>query len=118
MTFNNGKLHMSLNCPKCSSDHVRKRNTAMKTGAVIGATGGAISGFSGALAGAEMGALAGALAGPVGIPIGGIGGAVFGALIVGTAGCITGSRIGGIVDQEVLDNYCCVNCDYTFNNRS
>jgi hypothetical protein len=108
---------MSLKCPKCTSDQVRTRDNAMKAGAVIGVTGGAISGFSGALAGAEMGALAGSLVGPVGIPIGGIGGAIFGALTVGTAGCLAGSRIGGILDQEVLDNYCCMHCEHTFNNR-
>jgi hypothetical protein len=108
---------MSLQCPKCSSERIATRNKGQKAGAIIGATAGAASGVSGALAGAEIGALTGAMAGPIGIPIGGLGGAIFGALTGGTAGCLAGAKVGELLDQRVLDNYVCLGCDHTFNNR-
>jgi hypothetical protein len=115
--INPGGLHMSMKCPKCSSERIGTLDNGMVAGAVIGGTSGAIGGFTAALAGAEIGALAGALAGPLGIPIGGIGGAIFGALTGGTAGSLAGARVGGLLDNQVFDNYRCLNCEHTFHNR-
>lgn len=67
---------------------------------------------------AEIGATVGLLSGgPISAAIGGIAGAVVGALIGGAAGCIAGAAVGEIIDDNALDSFLCLSCDYIFSNR-
>jgi uncharacterized protein YcfJ len=60
---------------------------------------------------------AGMAAGPVGAVLGGFAGALLGGLLGGAAGGATGSKCGEYVDENILDNYQCLACGYSFNKR-
>ena len=85
-----------------------------RAGTVVGAGAGAAAGWGGAAAGAKAGAAIGAFAGPIGAVAGGIFGSITGALLGGTAGGVIGSKAGEVVDENVLDNYRCLKCDFEF----
>jgi hypothetical protein len=112
---------MYLICPRCRSEHVDIRNYAKTTGSIIGALAGATSIAAGILRGAEMGAIGGMLIGPLGSIAGGIGGgiagAIIGGLLGGSAGGATGAKLGEFVDDNILRNYRCLACKYTFSKR-
>jgi uncharacterized membrane protein YeaQ/YmgE (transglycosylase-associated protein family) len=61
-----------------------------------------------------MGATVGVVAGPVGAALGGLFGAVMGGLVGAAAGGTVGSKLGKVVDERVLDNFHCLECDHTF----
>jgi hypothetical protein len=44
-------------------------------------------------------------------------GAILGGLIGAATGCITGAKLGEIIDDQVLDNYSCLNCGLSFSCR-
>ncbi|MFG8563385.1 hypothetical protein ACEPT0_17265 [Pseudomonas paraeruginosa] len=106
--------NFTMNCPSCGSGRVVKRDFGKKAGGLIGSVGGAASGFSSAMAGGEVGAALGAVAGPPGILLGSITGAILGGLIGGATGGIAGAAIGSQVDEHVLNNCHCLNCDHCF----
>jgi hypothetical protein len=54
------------------------------------------------------------VAGPVGSLFGGLARALMGALFGGAAGCAAGSAVGGQIDEHVLSNYACQECDHVF----
>jgi hypothetical protein len=90
-----------MQCPNCESKRVVPRNQGRKAGGVIGGFAGA----SGLITSAELGSV-----GLILSPIGSISGVLTGAMI----GAIAGANLGGLLDEKVLDNYLCLNCDYCF----
>ena len=105
---------MTLSCPHCHSERIHLNNYAKKTCGTIGTVAGAAVGVAGRIGGAEVGALVGLAAGPAGAALGGIAGAIIGGLFGGAAGCAVGVKLGEVVDNNILDNYLCLDCDYTF----
>lgn len=100
------EMNPSLSCPRCGSLRLTTRDYARKAGGAIGAASSAAAAFGGAEAGAAIGLVAG--------PVGSIFGAIFGALVAGAAGCAAGSALGAKVDEHVLSNFVCLECDHTF----
>jgi hypothetical protein len=82
---------MLTTCPHCHSSQVVTRNHARKVGGTLGAIAGAASGFAGAILGGVLG---------------------------GTAGCSAGATLGELIDEKVLHNYYCLDCQYTFGQAS
>lgn len=111
------QLYRTVFCPNCSSPNIQTKNYGKKTGGTIGTVAGTAVGISSAMAGAEVGAIVGMLAGPIGIGIGSIAGAILGGLFGGAAGCATGATLGEVIDNTLLDNYHCRDCDFTFNKQ-
>lgn len=108
---------MTLKCPKCQSERIETKNYAKKTGSTIGTVAGAARGAAVVVAGAEIGATAGLIAGPVGVTIGSIAGAIIGGLVGGAVGGAAGAMFGEVVDDNILDNYQCLACEYTFSKK-
>jgi predicted RNA-binding Zn-ribbon protein involved in translation (DUF1610 family) len=104
-------------CPECQSLRIETRNHARKIGGAIGTVAGTTSGVAYALSGAEIGAMIGVLAGPIGSICGALAGAVIAGLIGGAAGCAAGAVLGEVVDANVLNNYRCHACGYTFSGK-
>ena len=106
---------MSLQCPQCQSEQVVTRNYARRTGGAIGAVAGGYGGYSAALSGARLGSVAASMiVGPPGTVIGGIAGAIIGGFIGALAGGSTGIALGEAIDNNVLDNYQCLSCQFAF----
>lgn len=105
---------VSFNCPNCRSTRVSALGYARKVGGAVGAVAGVASGAAGILGGAEAGAALGVFAGPLGILVGGLFGAVLGGVAGGVVGCAAGAQLGDVVDSNVLENYRCLSCGYTF----
>ena len=106
---------MSLQCPKCQSEQVATRNYARKTGGAIGTIAGGIGGLSAAWNGARIGwATAALIMGPPAMPIGGMAGAIIGCFVGALAGGTAGITLGEAIDNNILDNYQCLGCGYTF----
>lgn len=105
---------MALQCPRCNSIHVESLDRAKKAGGAIGFAGGAATGAASAFSGARVGAAVGMAAGPVGASLGGIIGAVLGGLMGGTAGGLAGAKLGRLIDDRLLQNHHCLNCDHVF----
>lgn len=105
-------------CPRCASVRITSLNTGRKAGGAIGTLAGAAIGLprvmTAAATGSRVGASFGLLAGPAGIATGSIAGGIIGALIGGASGCITGTALGELLDQNVLDNYRCLDCRHSF----
>lgn len=114
---NQGIMIMSLRCPNCHSKQIGFKNYGKKAGGAMGTAAGAFGGASGAMGGAKVGTTAGMIAGPVGAVLGGFAGALFGGLLGGAAGGATGSKCGEYVDDNILDNYQCLACGYSFSKR-
>lgn len=94
---------MHIECPHCQSMKVDCLNYATRFGGVLGAVAGAIGG-----------AKYGAKAGFAGIVAGSITGAILGGISGCTAGISAGVGLGKIIDDNVLNNYRCSCCKYTF----
>ena len=109
---------MTLTCPKCQSNRINTYDYAKRTCGAVGTVAGAVAGTASCIGGAEIGATAGFIAGPAGIAVGGIAGAIIGGLLGGAAGCAAGVKLGEVVDDNVLDNYHCLACSYTFSKKS
>jgi DNA-directed RNA polymerase subunit RPC12/RpoP len=116
--FSTGGFPMSIQCPQCQSLRISSKDVGKRAGAVIGTVGGGVSGAAGALSGAEFGGMVGAVGGPVGIALGALSGAILGGLVGAATGGITGSKLGEVIDQRVLDNYVCRDCGHTFSINS
>ena len=105
---------MSLECPRCQSNRIGSNNYGKKTAGVVGAGAGTVGGVSAASTGAAYGASLGFVAGPVGSVVGSLSGAIIGGLVGGTTGASAGVALGSVLDDQVLDNYRCLDCDYCF----
>ncbi|MDH0650170.1 hypothetical protein N5D48_21595 [Pseudomonas sp. GD03858] len=102
---------MAVTCPKCGSDKTQKRNTGTKVAAGVGAVAGGVGAVAGGGEGAAMGAAIGSALFPgVGTVVGGVIGFLGGL----TAGAAVGAAAGKVVDETILDNHLCNNCDHTF----
>lgn len=114
VVFTNENGEAIIKCPICQSERIETRNYGMKTGGTFGAAAGATAGIAGAMSGAEAGAAIGLAGGPVGVAIGGLFGALMGGLVGAAAGGSAGAGIGKIVDDTMLENYYCLDCDHSF----
>lgn len=112
--FSKRSFILNLICPKCQSERIRTNNYAKKVGGTVGCVAGATSAASSALTGARIGATVGLVAGPIGVGLGTIAGAIVGILLGGATGCAVGSKLGEVVDKNVLDNFQCLDCGYSF----
>lgn len=92
---------MSAFCPKCNSPNVSGSQIAQKTGASIGTVGGAIYGYR-----------IGTVFGPIGMFTGVMAGLICGAM----SGCEAGHAIGKIIDENIINEHQCNNCQHTFSN--
>lgn len=98
---------MEINCPCCGSLHVLERNIGQRTLATLGGVTGAIGGVQTVLHSGRIGMM---LAGPGGLLVG----CIFGALAAGSIGCEIGLEVGKKIDQSILNNYLCCECDCAF----
>ena len=109
---------MAHQCPKCGFRNIDTRNYGRKAGAGVGAVAGGTLGYLGmassAFAGAKIGAKAFRATGPAGAAVGAFAGAIIGALAGASAGATLGGKAGSAVDDNLLDNYRCLECGHTF----
>lgn len=106
---------MSLQCPQCQSEQIVTRNYARKTGGAIGTVAGGYGGYTAAFNGARLGSVsAGMILGPPGTVIGGVAGAIIGGFVGALAGGSAGIALGEAIDNNILDNYQCLACEFTF----
>ena len=108
------KTMTNITCPICDSSRIETLNYAKKAGGTIGTAAGGVAGYTGAMSGAKVGASVGVVGGPVGVAVGGFIGALLGAVVGGSAGCVAGAKLGAVVDNTIMHNYHCLDCDYTF----
>ena len=100
---------MSVECPNCGSNSVDVLNTFRKTGTALGAASGVATGLGAATQSARLAALA-ISGGPVAM----IGTAVISAITLGISGAVLGSECGQVLDENMTNNYRCLNCDHRF----
>jgi DNA-directed RNA polymerase subunit RPC12/RpoP len=105
---------MDIQCPSCGSDRIKERNYAQKTLGTIGAIAGASVGIRTVLHSGRLGMKLGMVAGPTGGVAGMLVGSIFGALVSGSLGCELGAAVGKRVDQSILNNYVCCDCECAF----
>lgn len=110
--------NMASTCPRCQSRHIETLGYGRRICGTVGTVAGAASGAAGAMGGAEMGAAVGLLAGPLGALLGGVAGALIGGLAGAAVGGVAGSQLGRVVDENILDNYRCYSCGYTFGEQN
>jgi outer membrane lipoprotein SlyB len=90
---------MSTICPNCNSPNISSSQIAQHVGASIGSVGGAVYGYR-----------ISAVFGPVGMFTGAIAGLIGGAI----AGCEAGHAVGKVIDEKVINEHQCNNCQHTF----
>lgn len=94
---------MKIICPNCNSPNVVSSVNARKACAAIGVIGGAIYGFR-----------IGAVIGPVGAIAGSVTGAFAGLIEGAIIGCKAGHDIGKSIDDHVINNHQCNDCQKYF----
>lgn len=99
---------MSVICPNCKSESVIKKDAAKKTCAVVGALAGAANGVARAISSAEIGGTVGLIVRPAGSAVGTLAGAIVGGLIAGI-------KLGAVIDERILNNFHCLECNFEFN---
>ena len=98
---------MTLSCPNCHSQQIDSKNQGRKTASTIGSVAGAADGASKMLN--HIHAI---------IPIKpSMGSVVLSGFIGAVAGGVIGSKFGEFVDDNILDNYLCLKCGYTFSKQ-
>lgn len=105
---------MSIQCPKCGSKLITTRDVGRRAGGAIGTIAGGVTGWSGAVTGGRVGMSVGLVAGPMGSALGCVAGALIGGLVGAATGGVAGSKIGEVLDQRVLDNLECMQCEHVF----
>lgn len=103
-----------MQCPRCGSTHVSKREAGKRAGATVLGLSAAALGTITAMRGAQVGATIGVVGGPVGVATGGLLGAIVAGMFAGSAGCAVGSVIGSLADANFLDNRACLDCGHYF----
>lgn len=101
---------MNIHCPKCHSERVGKINFAKKGMGTLGVVAGTAGGVSSVVSGARIGSTVGLVAGPGGS----VTGAIVGGLLGAVAGGTVGAAVGEIIDDTVLDNFECFECQHRF----
>lgn len=109
---------MDIQCPCCGSYRIKQRNHAQKTLATIGMLAGASTGIRTVLYGGRIGMRLGMVAGPPGGTVGMVIGGIFGAFVSGGFGCSLGTAVGKQIDESILNNYLCCDCECTFSQSS
>lgn len=115
-----------IQCPKCGSTEVEKRNhdklLRTTSGVLMTAAGTTAGTVGGAATGASVGAAIGTVAGPLGVIVGGTVGTFVGAISVGITGGwmgnIFGKKAGVIIDKNIFQDYLCLKCKYRFKENS
>lgn len=105
---------MDIQCPSCKSHNVKVRKAAQRTLGAIGTIVGASAGIRTVLYGGRIGMKLGMVAGPPGGFAGMLVGSVFGAMVSGSLGCELGTTVGKRIDQSILNNFVCCDCDCAF----
>lgn len=108
------EVNMEIQCPQCGGFHIKERNHAQKTLGLIGTIAGGSIGVRTVLYSGNIGARIGMAAGPPGTIAGMLVGCIFGALVSGNLGCEIGCTVGKQIDQNILNNYVCCDCDCAF----
>lgn len=103
-----------IGCPSCGSSAVAKQATAKKVGAAIGGVSGVLNGLSATTIGANIILIAGSPTGGPATAVGRLASSIMAAFVSGAAGCITGARIGELIDRNVFDSYRCIHCNCSF----
>jgi hypothetical protein len=116
--FTQQNYNTTIKCPRCESVSIKTLNYATKAVGTLGTVAGTAAGIASVMGGAELGATAGMVAGPAGAIVGGLFGALMAAVVGGSAGCAAGAALGGAIDETILDNYRCLDCDYSFGKRA
>lgn len=108
-------------CPQCGSQRTATRDRARKVAAALGGLAGALSRVPTSTWGdARLGPRWIALAAQLAViaapaaPLSAIARAAMAALFGATAGCAAGAALGALIDDKVLDNYCCLACGFRF----
>lgn len=109
---------MTYKCPRCGADRISTKGYARRLMCAVGAIAGAVGGATGAIGGAEVGAAAGLVAGPPGAIAGGLAGAIVGALVCSATACSAGAALGELIDENILDNFVCQSCHFSFGKTS
>ena len=65
-----------------------------------------------------MGSTAGVVGGPIVSALGGMAGALLGGLIGAVSGAVAGGQVGEVLDEQVLDDYHCLDCGHAFPRRN
>ena len=105
---------MTLICPRCNTGRIITRDRARKVVGAVGMAAGATTGAAGLFQGAQAGWNAASAISPPSMPYTRIAGALIGGIIGATTGCAIGLSLGELVDDNVLHNYCCLSCRFTF----
>lgn len=105
---------MNIKCPKCLSHAVDRKDHARKVGTTVGLAAGTASSITAVNYGADIGTKAAAVFGPNCLAIGGILGTILCIMGGATSGAIVGSTLGGVVDDNLLDNFICLQCNHQF----
>ena len=95
---------MTLQCPRCHSSQIGSINQGRKVASTIGSvTGGAESAIKAMQTIRQLV--------PANAPISSM---ILAGCVGAVAGGIIGSKLGEFVDDNILDNYQCLHCGYTF----
>jgi hypothetical protein len=106
---------MPIICPYCRSPQVRTLNHARKAGGFIGAMAGLAGGAAGTIGGVEAGLGIAALSvGVAALPFGFLASAIFAGIVGGISGGTAGAKLGELIDEEILDNFHCRDCQRHF----
>ena len=95
---------MYLQCPKCQSSQIGSINQGRKVAASIGSVAGGAEGAIKAMQTIRQLV-------PANAPISTM---ILAGCVGAVAGGIIGSKLGEFVDDNILDNYQCLRCGYTF----
>jgi len=105
---------MTTTCPQCQSERVVTKDVAKKACGYLGLVGGVATGSAGLFGGAELGAMVGIAATRTLASLGGVAGILLGALVGAATAGVAGAQLGQAIDEHILDNYLCLDCDYSF----
>lgn len=101
---------MKNTCPHCNSNRIVPRNHGRKACSTLGTFAGAHL----AVRSIRMGTMVGRFFGPPGILLGGTAGLVIAGISGAMIGGSTGARLGTMLDNNILNNYRCLNCKKSF----
>ena len=118
-------MEQSIQCPKCGSADVEKRNHEKQlrpiSGLLMTSAGATAGTVGGAATGASTGAAIGAVAGPLGVIFGGTVGTFVGAIAAGVTGGVLGNvlgkKAGVIIDKNIFLDYKCLKCKHRFKQK-
>ena len=104
----------AIYCPKCGSARIQTKNYGKKVGGTVGTCAGLGASLSGASTGASVGGALGLTLLPESTSLNGIASALLGAFAGAVLGCAAGAALGEVIDEKVLDNHECLDCQHSF----